>query len=158
MLYSKNADTDFDTAKDTPADMLRQYERHHRWAAQPWHFQLAEHINPARVYAFFARARYTPTTGILYFNGGEPNGKFSYAFVKAHLWMETFRALGRTEVRLAHEGEILKFFWINPKRDSPGFLKPDEIKLMFDLGKRAMAGQKIDAMAELAAHRAGRTA
>lgn len=154
MLYSdKNDDVAFDKPRDTPEDQLRHLERQHRWHAQPWHFELVKHIAPVRVHGFFGLAKLDAVRKVLYFNGGTPNGKTAFDFVKKNLWLETYRALGNLEVRLAHDGEILNSFLINPKRDMPGFLKDDEVKLMFDLSHRAMKGQKFDAIAELAKHR-----
>lgn len=145
----KNSDVDFET-DTSPQDALRSIERATGWKAEPWHFELLKTIPPERIHGFFGKAKLKDKT--LYFDGKSPRGRLCFQFVKNNLRSEIYNALGNFEICKAADGEILDSFYVGETKDK-GLLTRGEIKLMFDLSKRAGAGQKIDSYAELEAYR-----
>lgn len=140
--------------RDDPGIGLKQVERMKGWVAEPWHFQLVEHIQAFSIHAFFGNAKMMDKT--IYFDGRTKWGKVAYEFARQKYAQFIAHTLGDVRLALAEGGRVLKSEYVMPEKHRDGFLPKDEINLMMDLSKRAMAGQAVDSHAELAAHRAKR--
>jgi hypothetical protein len=137
---------EFSKFGDDPANTLRLHERLFKWQAEPWHFALLKEIAPEPVYGFFGHAK--KVRDVIYFNNATKRGKFSFKWVKDNYRAHLFRAMGNIEIRLAEDGEIHESFFTGSPIGRE-YCTPGEIALMFDLARKALAGQKVNAAQEL---------
>lgn len=117
MKYAESVDFSGDEHSEAEKRVndLRFIERQFKWIGEPWHFKLAEHLEPVKVYSWFKSVKRVGDR--FFFNAGTKEGKQSYDWIKNKYIGEMLSAFGKIELCLAKDNQIVKKF--NPTEKIP---------------------------------------